>query len=53
VSKKGESTSYIFQATGKPHRSGYIKIEFDLNNKHISKNITGRFSVNPYEIKQE
>jgi predicted RNA-binding protein YlxR (DUF448 family) len=51
--KKGESISYIIQATSKPHRSGYIKMEFDLNNKHISKNIAGRFSVNPYEIKQE
>jgi energy-coupling factor transporter transmembrane protein EcfT len=51
--KKGESISYIIQASSKPHRSGYIKMEFDLKNKYISKNITGRFSVNPYEIKQE
>lgn len=51
--KKGESISYIIQASSKPHRSGYIKMEFDLKNKHISKNIAGRFSVNPYEIKQE
>jgi hypothetical protein len=51
--KKGESISYIIQAISKPHRSGYIKMEFDFNNKHYSKNIAGKFSINPYEIKQK
>lgn len=51
--KKGESMTYTIQAISKPHRSGYIKMEFDFNKKHISKNIAGNFSINPYEIKQE
>jgi hypothetical protein len=50
---QGESMIFTIQAISKPHRSGHIKMEFDINNKHISKNIAGRFSINPYEIKQE
>ena len=50
---QGESMIFTIQAISKPHRSGHIKMEFDIKNKHISKNIAGRFSINPYEIKQE
>jgi hypothetical protein len=50
---KGESLTYTINAISKPHRSGYIKMEFDLDKKHISKNIAGEFSVNPYVIKQQ
>ena len=50
---KGESLTYKTNAISKPHRSGYIKMEFDLDNKHISKNIAGEFSINPYDIKQQ
>jgi hypothetical protein len=28
-------------------------MEFDLDKKHISKNIAGEFSINPYVIKQQ
>ena len=51
--KKNVSKTYTIQAISKPHHSGYIKMEFDLNKKHFSKNIAGEFSINPYEIKQE
>lgn len=51
--KKGDSLRYTTKAIGKPHRSGYIKMEFDFNNKRISKIIAGKFSINPYVIKQE
>jgi hypothetical protein len=50
---KGDSLTYTIKAITKPHRSGYIKMEFDLGKRHISKNIAGEFSVNPYSIKQE
>jgi len=50
---KGESLTYTINAISKPHRSGHIKMEFDLDNKHISKNIAGEFSINPYDIKQQ
>ena len=50
---KGESLTYKINAISKPHRRGYIKMEFDLDNKHISKNIAGEFSINPYDIKQQ
>jgi len=50
---KGESLTYTINAISKPHRSGYIIMEFDLDNKHISKNIAGEFSINPYDIKQQ
>lgn len=51
--KKNESMTYTIQAISKPHRSGSIMMEFDLNKMHFSKNIAGEFSINPYEIKQE
>ena len=51
---KGEQLSYTIRPSTKPHRNGYIKIEFDVNDgKHISKNIAGEFSINPYHIQQD
>lgn len=49
---KGGSIEYIIRPSTKPHRNGYIRIEFDIDNKHISKNIAGEFSINPYNIQQ-
>lgn len=51
--KMGDSLSYRTRAISKPHRSGYIKMEYDFNNERISKIIAGKFSINPYVIKQE
>jgi len=51
--KMGDSLSYTTKAISKPHRSGYIKMEYDFNNERISKIIAGKFSINPYVIKQE
>jgi hypothetical protein len=51
--KKGEKIEYVIQPSTAPHRHGYIRMEFDVDNKHISKEIAGEFSINPYNIKQE
>ncbi len=50
---KGESMTYTIRAISKPYRTGYIRMEFDFNNKPISRKIAGKFSINPYDIKQE
>ena len=50
---KREKIEYIIRPITKPHRNGYIRIEFDIDNKHISKNIAGEFSINPYNIQQD
>lgn len=49
----GEEIKYIIWPTTKPNRKGYIRIEFDIPGKHISKDLAGEFSVNPYNIQQE
>jgi glucan phosphoethanolaminetransferase (alkaline phosphatase superfamily) len=50
---KGDTTEYVTRPNTGPHRTGYIKIEFEADNKHISKNIAGEFSINPYNIQQD
>ncbi len=49
----GEEIKYIIWPTTKPGRNGYIRIEFDIAGKHITKDLAGEFSVNPYNIQQE
>lgn len=49
----GQELKYIIWPTTKPGRNGYIRMEFDIPDKHITKNIAGEFSVNPYNIQQE
>lgn len=50
---KGEEIEYVIRPSTKPHKNGYIKIEFDIDGKRIEKNIAGEFSINPYNIQQE
>ena len=50
---KGEKIEYVTRPITKPYRNGYIRLEFDINGKHIEKNIAGEFSINPYNIQQE
>ena len=50
---KGDKIEYVIRPSTKPHRNGYIKIEFDVDSKHISKDIAGEFSINPYNIQQD
>ncbi len=50
---KGEKIEYVIRPSTKPHKNGYIRIEFDIDGKHIEKNIAGEFSINPYNIQQE
>lgn len=49
----GEEIEYVIRPSTKPHKNGYIKIEFDIDGKRIQKNIAGEFSINPYNIQQE
>lgn len=48
----GEKIEYITRPSTAPHRNCFIRMEFDINNKHISKDIAGEFSINPYIIQQ-
>jgi len=50
---QGEKIEYIISPTTIPHRNGNIRMEFDIDNIHISKVIAGEFSINPYSIQQE
>jgi hypothetical protein len=50
---KGEQMQYTTWPATKPFRSGYIRMDFDIDGKHISKDIAGEFSINPYFIQQE
>ncbi len=50
---KGEKIEYVTRPSTKPHRNGYIRMEFDIENKHIAKDIAGEFSINPYNIQQD
>jgi hypothetical protein len=49
----GEKIEYITRPSTAPGRKGYIKMEFDVDNKHVSRNIAGEFSINPYSIQQD
>ena len=43
----GEKIEHVTRPSTKPLRKGYIRMEFDIENKHIVKDIAGEFSINP------
>ncbi len=49
---RGEHIIYSIMPVTKRNRSGHIVMEFDANDKHITKTIAGEFSTNPYRIQQ-
>lgn len=49
----GENIEYVTWPNTGPHRNGYIRMEFDIADKHITKDVAGEFSINPYDIQQQ
>jgi len=51
LNKEGIIKFSIWPST-RPFGTGFIKMDYDIGENHISKNIAGEFSINPYMIQQ-